>query len=202
MPARRVLFTCSAAPEGAWRAPLQEAVQLARILAAPAGSFPSLSALGSEIPPRLPATQLGPELRSPAPHPPPPVAGLQPFRADSLARLGARGDSTQTGRRRDCSRQLPAELPRIPQLWQEGGRKAATLQSGQAAWPGVGEPGALRPRGLPAARQSQKPRTAGYLPNCFPAYIFGPPFALTPRNEFPPVPPRAEPGPRRPARTG
>lgn len=157
MPASHALFTCSSAPEGAWRAALLEAVQVARILAAPADSFPSLSALGSKIPPQLPATELGQ-----CSHPQP-----RGSRASALQSRLSSGGVGQGG----CSRVLsgrqegelqaaPAKRSRVPEPQQEEGRKAAALQSGHAACQRVGEPRALCPRGLPAASQSQRPRTA------------------------------------------
>lgn len=157
MPASRAHFTCSSAPEGAWRAALLEAVQVARLLAAPADSFPSLSALGSEIPPQLPATELGQ-----CSHPQPRGSRASALQSRLSSGGGGQGGCSrvESGRQEGELQAAPAKRSRVPEPQQEEGRKAAALQSGHAAWQSVGEPRALRPRGLPAASQSQRPRTA------------------------------------------
>lgn len=139
------------------------------------------------------------ELRSSAP----PAPGLSPSEQTLQGRRwGKMQRRVERVGQEGLLRAGQGEWPRFPGPWQKEGRKAAALRSGQAAWQGIGEPSALHPRGLPAARQSQRPRAAGLFALLLPCLYLPhtPSLAMTPRNGFPPPP--AGPGPLRPARTG
>lgn len=159
--------------------------------------FPSLSALGSEIPPQLPATQLG--QRSNPSATPARASVLQSWLSrDGGVRVGNRGDAAQSGTPEIHGdlRAGPTEQPRVPEPGQKGGRKATVLRSGQAN-------GVTRSR-VPWSAPPPSPRgrmRRGYLLNCSPVFTFRPPFPLIPRNGFP-LPPPAGPGPSWPARSG
>lgn len=134
---------------GRWA--LLGAVEVARIPAARAGSFPPLSAPDSEIPPRLPASQL--RQRSD------PLLRLSPAEPARQGRRG-RGEiqrGAERGRQEGALRSGSSERPRAQE---EGGGSAARLRSGEAAWQRVREPDARSPRGLPAARQSESAAAA------------------------------------------
>lgn len=149
---------------------------MARAPAARAGSFPPLSALGSEIPPRRPASQLGGR-SDPSPSEP----GLQGRQGEGRASAlgGARG--TGGGARGRALGAAPSSRDK-----QEGGRSAPGQSGGARCAQHVRAPGC---RGQ---CESAATAAAGLFAQPLPLMHLRLPAPLTPsRNGFPPPPPRA-----------